>query len=72
MAHTTITDEGVAHLGQLTDLTILYLTKTAITDASIPTLAKLTKLQVLDVEGTGITPAGLARLRNAIPGLRNQ
>ena len=38
----------------------------------LPLLTKLTKLQVLDVEGTGIPPAGLARLRNVIPGLRNQ
>lgn len=72
LAHTAITDEGLAQLGRLTDLTILYLTKTAVTDASIPTLSKLTKLQILDMEGTAMTPGGMARLRNSIPGLRDQ
>lgn len=71
LAHTAVTDTGVNNLARLADLTTLYLTKTAITDASIPALSKLSKLEILDVEGTGITPNGLARLREAIAGLRN-
>lgn len=72
LAHTGVSDTGLTSLARLTDLTTLYLTKTAITDASLPTLSKLTKLEILDVQDTGITPEGLARLRAAIPGLRNE
>jgi internalin A len=59
-----ITDSGLEHISNLTELRILSLWETrGISDAGLVHLAKLTKLQTLNLYRCGITDAGLVHLR---------
>lgn len=65
---THITDQGVASLASLVDLTYLDLqSNRGITDKSVEALSKLQKLETLILLNTGMTPQGLARLRATLP-----
>lgn len=64
---TSITDQVIAPLKDVTSLTEARLGATKITDAGLATLKNLPHLQVLGLELTGITDAGVAHLA----GLRN-
>jgi internalin A len=59
-----ITDSGLEHISNLTELRILSLWETrGVSDAGLVHLAKLTKLQTLNLYRCGITDAGLVHLR---------
>ena len=62
LKETDITDAGLAHLAELTQLRSLSLNDTQIADAGLAHLVGLTQLQWLDLNGTRITDAGLAHL----------
>ena len=70
LSRTQITDAGLAHLANLTNLRGLTLSNTQITDAGLVHLSNLTNLQVLYLSDTQITPGAKATLRALIPGLR--
>lgn len=57
-----VTDAGLVHISQLTNLRRLNLTDIQITNAGLNHLRHLTKLEELDLEGTLVTDAGLAAL----------
>ena len=59
-----ITDTGLVHLKDLTNLQNLGLEETQITDTGLVHLKGLTNLQYLNLEGTKITGAGLAHLKD--------
>jgi Leucine-rich repeat (LRR) protein len=67
LAETTITNQGVKHLGELASLTFLDLDHTQVTDAGLEHLHGLSKLQQLHLVGTKVTPEGVARLKAALP-----
>jgi internalin A len=59
-----ITDSGLKHISNLTELRILSLWETrGVSDAGLVHLAKLTKLQTLNLYRCDITDAGLVHLR---------
>ena len=59
-----ITDSGLKHISNLTELRILSLWDTrGVSDAGLVHLAALTKLQTLNLYRCGITDAGLVHLR---------
>jgi len=62
-SHSTVTDAGLAHLDELTQIKELDLSGTGITDAGLVHLKRMAGLQKLDLSGTGITDAGLVRLK---------
>ena len=64
---TQITDAGLVHLKDLTNLQRLYLDQTQVTDAGLVHLKGLTTLTVLDIKNTPITDAGVAELKKALP-----
>ena len=66
--NTQITDEGVADLVGLGELTILELDNTAITDDGLAHLADIPSLFNISLAGTQITDAGLQHL-HALPRL---
>jgi len=57
-----VTDAGLAHLAELTNLTRLALAGTGVTDAGLAHLAGLTNLTMLTLAATSVTDAGLAHL----------
>ncbi len=59
---TMVTDDDLAHLSRLTNLTFLWLDGTAVTDFGLTHLSGLTGLQFLDLSRTAVTDAGLAHL----------
>ena len=59
---TSVTDAGLAVVGQLPHLVRLDLSRTRITDAGLVPLGKLAYLESLNLYGTGVGDAGLARL----------
>ena len=67
---TAITDDGIKHLSALENLEYLNLYGTEITDESIDHLLQLPELKKLYVWQTKISEQGLARLREAAPGLQ--
>ncbi len=68
--HPGITDEGVAHLRDLTSLEKLILFDTRLTDAGIDSLLSMKRLRRLDIDGTLVSDAGLVKLR-ALPRLKD-
>ncbi len=59
-----ITDSGLKHISNLTELRIVSLWETrGISDVGLGHLAKLTKLQTLNLYRCGITDAGLVHIR---------
>jgi hypothetical protein len=59
---TGVSDRGLAHLGGLKDLQILYLSRTRVTDAGLKYLEGLPRLRSLVLHGTAVGDAGLAHL----------
>ena len=62
-----VTDEGLAHLQGLTDLTSLGLGGANISDAGLPHLAGFTKLTFLSFSGTNVTDDGVNQLQQKLP-----
>jgi hypothetical protein len=62
-----VTDAGLMHLRELTQLQYLHLTRTEITDAGLVHLKGLTNLQTLGLEGTKVTEVGVNDLQKALP-----
>jgi len=62
-----VTDAGLKHLEELTQLQDLKLYGTQVTDAGIVHLKRLIQLQGLDLRGTQVTDAGLKGLQKALP-----
>jgi internalin A len=67
---TGISDAGLRELGELKDLTVLYLSRTAITDAGLKELRKLTNLSELEARLTRITDDGVNDLRKSLPNVK--
>ena len=68
---TRITDEGLKHLSNLTNLKYLGLSwNQGISDAGIDCITALTGLEELGIAGKQVTPNGCARLEQALPGCR--
>ena len=64
---TTATDDGLAHLSQLTNLKYLWLDGTAVTDLGLANLSGLTKLNLLFLGDTAVTHEGIKKLKKALP-----
>lgn len=65
----TVNDDGLKHVGDLTNLDTLFLSDSGITDATLALLGPLTKLERLYVDRTAVTDAGLASV-SAIESLK--
>ncbi|HEV3165255.1 MAG TPA: hypothetical protein VGZ22_14610 [Isosphaeraceae bacterium] len=63
IAHPHVTDAGIEHLGNLTQLRILSLAGTAVTDDGLARLQNFRVLENLDLGGTDISDAGLVNLK---------
>jgi len=61
--NTNISDEMLASIAQLTNLTRLDLSNTFITDKGLPQLVTLTNLQYLNLVGTTISGAAITQLK---------
>ncbi len=59
LAHTAVTDAGLAHLEGCAALEVLTLSSTAVGDAGVQALTKLSRLRYLQLGRTRITPASL-------------
>ncbi|MEZ5302436.1 MAG: c-type cytochrome domain-containing protein [Verrucomicrobiales bacterium] len=59
---TSVTDAGLAALGQFKELRKLHLARTGVTDAGLAQVAGLEKLEFLNLFGTPVTKAGMAHL----------
>src|SRR5579872_5181984 len=62
--HSELTDAGIEHLTELTEIRSLNLKTTMVSDAGLVFLRKMTKLEVLDLNGTQVTDAGLVNLKD--------
>jgi predicted nuclease of predicted toxin-antitoxin system len=62
--NTNITDEALASIAQLTNLTRLDLSNTFITDKGIAQLSTIANLQYLNLVGTKISGAGITQLKD--------
>jgi hypothetical protein len=69
LAGTRVTDDGLAVLSELENLSRLHLEQTSVGDEALAHLAHLSRLEYLNLYGTRVTDAGLAHLR-ALPKLR--
>ena len=58
-----VSDQGLAVLPQLKNLTRLHLEKSTITDSGLPSLAQLHRLQYLNLYDTSISDEGLVHLQ---------
>jgi len=63
LAKSQISDQGLAVLSQLKNLSQLHLENTPVTDSGLEHLSGLTRLQYLNLYGTEITDAGLEALQ---------
>jgi len=64
------TDAGLAHLTQLPQLEVLWLSSPLITDEGLKCLGHCTRLESVRIVGNAPTPLGVARLRRALPKCR--
>lgn len=62
-----LTDTGLEHLKDLTNLKYLHLRNTQITDAGLKHLEGLTNLKVLGLKTTKVTDGGVDTLKQALP-----
>ena len=62
-----ITDEGLRHLSNLSELDFLDLRRNNITDAGLVHLEQHYKLKQLILIGTQVTPAGVSKLQKKLP-----
>ena len=67
LCDTQITDAGLEHLEELTDLKWLDLSGTQVTDAGLEHLKGLTRLEVLELSGTHVTDERIEELRKILP-----
>ena len=68
LADNRITDEGLAHLEELTKLEQLDLEDNPeITDEGLEHLDGLIRLKVVDFLGTNVTKVGVSKLQKALP-----
>jgi len=58
-----ITDEGLEHLSELTNLESLSLVDTQVTEESLAHLENLTRLEFLELSGPNVTDAGMDHLK---------
>jgi uncharacterized membrane protein/mono/diheme cytochrome c family protein len=61
--NTNITDQAMASVAQLTNLTRLDVSNTFITDKGLPQLTALTNLQYLNLVGTSVSGASITQLK---------
>ena len=61
-----ITDAGLAHLKELTQLQVLIINGTNVSDAGLVHLQRMTQLRVLDMVYTHVTYGGVQRLRMSL------
>lgn len=69
LAGTDVSDEDLAQVAKLKNLTKLHLERTGVTDAGLEHLVNLGHLQYLNLYGTGVTDAGLEPIRQ-LPALQ--
>lgn len=69
LSRTEVTDEGLAHVAEMTNLLRLDLSNTSVSDAGLSYLSDLQRLRYLNLYGTRITDDGLNHLRG-LPNLR--
>ena len=62
-----VTDAGMKHLKESSQLRELMLNQTQVTDAGLTHLRGLIQLQHLDLSGTQVTAAGVAELKGTLP-----
>ena len=62
-----MSDAGLEHLGGLTSLEGLTLSRTPVTDAGLKHLEGLTNLADLALYDTQVTPEGVKKLQEALP-----
>ena len=65
----SVSNRDLATLARATKLKVLRLAATRVTDAALPVLARMQSLQMLDVSKTRVTSGGVARFRQARPGV---
>lgn len=59
LSHTSVTSDGLAHLGRIPSLVDLVLAHTRVTDMELRQLLCLSRLRQLDLKGTDISDEGL-------------
>jgi len=64
MKSPTLSDRGITHLGELTNLEYLHLYDGQLTDKAMESIGRLAQLKSLDVRGTRISSDGVAYLRD--------
>jgi hypothetical protein len=64
---TRITDDGLPHLAQLTNLQELVLPETAVTDEGLAHLERLTHIDSIMLGQTRVTVRGIERLKQSLP-----
>ncbi len=67
LTRTSASDAGLAHIGGLTSLKILWLGNTRVTDAGLIHLENLKDLQMLDLYETAVTTSGIEDLLKVLP-----
>jgi hypothetical protein len=70
LSNTRVTDAGLKHLKEMTDLQTLHLGRTKVTDAGLEHLKGMTRLKHLDLRNTQVTEAGANGLKQALPNVR--
>ena len=63
----SISDDGLAHIARLPNVTSLDLHGTPITDECLTTLERFTSLSLLRIYQTEVSPEGIQRLHEALP-----
>jgi hypothetical protein len=64
LSHTRVTDVGLKHVAEMTQLTSLDLSGTAISDDGLAHLSSLASLRILRLWSTSVTDAGLEKLEH--------
>jgi len=62
-----VSDAGLVHLKEMTNLRRLYLSETSITKAGLVHLKGLVKLQTFHLDGSRVTDTGATELQQALP-----
>jgi hypothetical protein len=63
MWYPSVTDAGVAHLQNLTELRRLHMNDAGLGDAALVAIAKLPKLEWLSLQGNNFSDQGLVQLQ---------
>jgi hypothetical protein len=67
LSGTRVSDDGLEHLKELTDLGGLYLNNTQVTDAGFEHLKGMSQLRSLSLRGTNVTDEGVQELQRVLP-----